>query len=242
MKRFFISHKLEEADITHLSDKDSSFAINTLKLNLEDVVEIENYQSIFLAIVTDIEKNSVEVEIREMVEEKDVLDGIDITIIQSLSNDSKFNYFIEKSVELGIDRIVPIESKYSLRTKNKAIKDYGLWRKIIRDAVEQSRTLKNTVIEKPIKITELSIDENCNKICLATENVQTSSLSEYIKGINIKGHFVIAIGPEKGWSESDIEIFKKLGFSFIKLEGNMLRTETAGLIIGSIIKYLKGDI
>ncbi len=242
MKRFFVGHKLEEGDITHLSDKDSSFAINTLKLNIEDVVEIENYQSIFLAIVTDIEKSSVEVEIREMIEEKNILDGIDITIIQSLSNDSKFNFFIEKSVEIGIDRIVPIESKYSLRSKNKAIKDYGLWRKIIKDAVEQSRTLKSTIIEKPIKITELAVDENSNKVCLATENVQTSSLSQYVKAVNIKKPFVIAIGPEKGWSESDIEIFKDLGFSFIKLEGNMLRTETAGLVIGSILKYLKGDI
>jgi len=242
MNRFFVSHKLEEGDITHLSDKDSSFVLNKLKLNTEDIVEIENYQSIFLAMITDIQSGSVEVEIREKIEDKDVLDGIDITIVQSLSNDTKFNYFVEKSVELGIDRIVPVESKYSLRSKNKAIKDYGLWKKIVRDAVEQSRTMRNTIIEKPIRLSDLQVGKDENRLCLATENVNPQSLHEYIKGINITKPFVIAIGPEKGWSEADIEVFKNLGFSFVKLEGNMLRTETAGLVIGSILKYLKGDI
>ena len=49
-------------------------------------------------------------------------------------------------------------------------------------------------------------------------------------------------GPEKGWDISDLEIFKELDFEFIKLKGNILRTETTGLVIGSIIKYLKGEI
>jgi len=55
-------------------------------------------------------------------------------------------------------------------------------------------------------------------------------------------NFTVAIGPEKGWSSSDIEVLKNLGFDFIKLRGNILRTETAGLVIVSIIKYLKKEI
>ena len=242
MNRFFVGHTLKEGDITHLSDKDSTFAVNVLNTDIEDIVEIENYDSIFLAIVTDIQKNSVEVEIREKTEDKEKVQGQGITIIQSLSNSSKFNYFIEKSVELGIDRIIPVESKYSLRTKNQAVKDYGLWRKIVKDAKEQSRTLRDTQIDKPIRISELKIEKDSNKICLALENTATVTLSGYIKNIDIDKPFTIAIGPEKGWSEKDINIFKDLGFSFIKLKGNILRTETAGLVISSIIKYLKGQI
>ncbi len=242
MNRFFIGHTIEEGDITHLSDKDSTFVVDVLNLNIEDIVEIENYTSIFLAIITDIQKNSVEIEIKEKVSDKEKIEDSGITIIQSLSNSSKFNYFVEKSVELGIERIVPIESKYSLRSKNQAIKDYGLWRKIIKDAKEQSHTLRDTQIEKPIKISSLVVEKDSNKLCLALENVDTISLAQYIKGINIKKPFVIAIGPEKGWSEKDINIFKELGFSFVRLQGNILRTESTGLVIGSIIKYLKGEI
>lgn len=242
MNRFFVGHTLKEGDITHLSDKDSIFVIDVLKLDIEDIVEIENYTSIFLAIITDIQKNSVEVEIREEIEKKEKLQVSGITIIQSLSNPSKFNYFVEKSVELGIERIFPVESKYSLRSKNQAIKDFGLWRKIIKDAKEQSHTLIDTQIEKPIRIQDLQVEKDSNKVCLSLENVDTVTLSGYIKNIDIQKPFVIAIGPEKGWSEKDINIFKQLGFSFVRLNGNILRTESVGLVIGSIIKYLKGEI
>jgi len=129
-----------------------------------------------------------------------------------------------------------------LLNKNKANKEYGLWRKIVNDATEQSRNIKPTVIEKPINLNSLEINNIENKICLATENVSSKRLNIYLEEIDIKKPFVIAIGPEKGWSSKDIEIFKKLDFKFVKLQGNILRTETAGLVIGSIIKYLKGEI
>ena len=242
MNTFYIKHKVSEQDIVHLSDSDSEFVIRELKLNIEDIVQIETYEAFFLAMITDIEGNSVEIEIREKVKDKENIQGVGITLIQSLVNKSKFNYFLEKSVEIGVDRIIPIESQYSLLNKNKALKEYGLWQKIVKDATEQSRNIKPTSIEKPIKIDELRVEERENKICLATENVKSMTLKEYMKVANINKSFTVAIGPEKGWSSDDIKSFKKLGFSFIKLNGNILRTESSGLVITSIIKYLKGEI
>ncbi len=242
MNRFFIGHPLTEEDIVHLSDKDSAFAIGKLNMKVEDILEIENYQSIYLGTITDINGNSVEVEINRKIEDKEVGSEISITVIQSLSNDSKFNFFLEKAVEIGIDRIIPVESKYSLKRKNKAVREYGLWNKIIRDAVEQSRTLKGTMIDRPIYLKDLKLDNDSIKICLATENVPLKGLREYMKGKDLRKQFVIAVGPEKGWAQEDIKYFKDFGFDFVSLEGNILRTETAGLVVGSIIKYLKGEI
>lgn len=244
MNRYFIRHKLSIGDITHLSDSDGEIVKNKTDLDIEDIIEIETYDKIFLAQITDID-SSIEVEILEEIETKGSYESVDITIIQSLSNDSKFNLFLEKSVEIGVERIIPVESKYSLKNRNKALKDTGLWRKIVKDSTEQSRNLKPTIVEKPIKIKDL-LKEKFNKeeikICLATESVDTVLLKEYLNDIDIKKPFVIAIGPEKGWSSSDIEIFEQLDFDFVKLDGNILRTETAGLVIASILKYLKGEI
>jgi 16S rRNA (uracil1498-N3)-methyltransferase len=244
MNRYFIRHKLSIGDITHLSDSDGEIVKNKTDLDIEDVIEIETYDKIFLAQITDID-SSVEIEILEEIESKERMDSVDITVIQSLSNDSKFNLFLEKSVEIGVDRIIPVESKYSLKNRNKALKDTGLWRKIVKDSTEQSRNLKPTIVEKPIKIKDL-LKEKFNKedikICLATESIDTILLNEYLKDIDIKKSFVVAIGPEKGWSSSDIEVFEQLDFDFVKLNGNILRTETAGLVITSILKYLKGEI
>jgi len=246
MQKFFIRHKLSVGDITNLSDSDSELIIKEGKHNIEDVLEIETYEKRFYGQITDITKSSVEVQIVEDLGERQSEYTPSITIIQSLSNDNKFNYFIEKSVEIGIERIIPIQSKYSLKTKAKAIKDTGYWNKLVKDAVEQSRNIFPTIIKRPIRINELKkYNLPGIRICLSTESagVEPKSLKETLKGRSINSEPIqIAIGPEKGWSSSDIEIFKELDFQFVKLKGNILRTETTGLVIGSIIKYLKGEI
>jgi 16S rRNA (uracil1498-N3)-methyltransferase len=245
MQKFFIRHKLKVGDITNLSDSDSELIVKEGKHNIEDVIEVETYGKHFYAQITDISKNSVEVQIVEDLGKRETEYIPSITIIQSLSNDTKFNYFIEKSVEIGIERIIPIQSKYSLKTKAKAIKDTGYWNKLVKDAVEQSRNIFPTIIERPIRINKLKkYDLEGIKICLSTESagVKPQDLKEFLKDEDLSKPVHIAIGPEKGWSSSDIKIFKELGFEFIKLKGNILRTETTGLVIGSVIKYLKGEL
>ena len=244
MQKFFIPHKLQLGDITHLSDSDSELVISQNILEIEDLIEVETYEKIFIGQITDITTGSVEIEIVEEKGERTNKIKPSVTIVQSISNDSKFNYFLEKSVEIGLGRITPIESKYSLKNKNKALKNYGLWNKIVKDATDQSRNPYPPVLDKPIKIKELEKQDfkDSINICLATENVNPIFLDEYLKQKDTNQNFVIAIGPEKGWSSSDIDVFQKLNFDFIKLRGNILRTETAGLVIGSIVKYIKGEI
>jgi 16S rRNA (uracil1498-N3)-methyltransferase len=245
MQKFFIRHKLKVGDITNLSDSDSELIIKEGKHNIEDVIEVETYEKHFYAQITAISKGSVEVQVVEDLGKRETEYIPSITIIQSLSNDTKFNYFIEKSVEIGVERIIPIQSKYSLKTKAKAIKDTGYWNKLVKDAVEQSRNIFPTIIERPIRINKLKkYDLEGIKICLSTESagVKPQDLKEFLKDKALSKPVHIAIGPEKGWSSSDIEIFKKLDFEFIKLKGNILRTETTGLVIGSVIKYLKGEL
>lgn len=245
MQKFFVKHKLSVDDITHLPDSDSRNIIEKGELHIEDYIEIETYERRFLSQITDIQKNSIEIHIIEDLGERESDFVPSITIIQSLSNDSKFNFFIEKSVEIGIEKIIPIESRYSLKSKNKAIKDTGFWNKLVKDATEQSRNIFPTIIERPMYIKELSnfkFEKNSIRICLATEVDSSKYLDEYIQNKNLKVPVYIAIGPEKGWDISDMDIFQKNKFDFVRLRGNILRTETTGLVIGSILKFLKGEI
>ena len=243
MQKFFIRHKLSINDVTNLSDSDSELIISEGNLGIQDIVKIETYEKVFYAQITDITSSSVEIQIVEDLGERETEYIPSITIIQSLSNDTKFNYFIEKSVEIGIEKIIPIQSKYSLKTKAKAIKDTGYWNKLVKDAVKQSRNIFPTIIERPIRINEL---EKYNfdgiKLCLTTESKDSEYLNYILEKTDLSKPVYIAIGPEKGWSSSDLKIFEELNFQFVKLKGNILRTETTGLVIGSIIKYLKGEI
>ena len=244
MQKYFIRHKLKEGDYTFLSDSDSEIALAKKLLKIEDLLEIETLDKKFIAQVVDIKPASIEVEIIKELGARDTDYKPSITIIQSLSNNSKFSYFIEKSVELGIERIIPVESEYSLRKAKDALKDAEYWDKLIKDATEQSRNVFPTNIDNPIIIRDLK-KYNFSKyerICLSTENINNTSLKDFINNSKLSKPFVIAIGPEKGWSSSDLYILKSMNFNFVSLKGNILRTETTGLVISSIIKYLKNEI
>ncbi len=242
MSNYFIPHKLKVGDITHLSDKDSEFVISKKLFKIEELIQVSNLNGIFWARVTNIGKTSVEIEIVEKISDvKLKKDNFSITVIQSISNDVKFNFFLEKAVEVGVNKIVPIESRYSLLPKKKAIKKFATWKKIIQDAKEQSRNPYDIEIEKPIHIKNLERIGSKYKLCFATETKKPLSLKNALSKKEPNSNFTIAIGPERGWSVCDLEIFEKLNFEFVKLNGNILRTETTGLVIASILNFRAGN-
>ncbi len=240
MRTYFIPHKIKVGDITHLSDKDSEFLISENVLNVEDPVNIESLEGTFVGIITDIDKTSVEIEIKEKVSGVKTKEDFSITIIQSILADSKFNFFIEKSVEIGVHNIIPVESKYSTISKNKSIKRFGTYKKTIAQAKEQSRNPNEIKIEKPINLKSLEGLNVKHKICLATEVEDAVSLEKSLSEKEPNSSYAIAVGPERGWGVSDIKVFRELGFEFVKLKSNILRTETAGLVISSILNFKAG--
>ncbi|MBI2357194.1 RNA methyltransferase [Candidatus Dojkabacteria bacterium] len=247
MYKYYIPHELKVGDITHLADNDSEFAISS-GVKVEDAITVETYKSVFHALVTDISKRSVEVEIVEKVEDRkaeDIQTLKGVTIIQSISSPKKFGFFLEKCVEIGIENVIPLLSDLCIVDKRDFEKEMGLYRKIISDATEQSRNPKPTNIFDVMSISDLSpiLDKDSVRICLATENTDSKNIAQIVTQKYISDRSIyIAIGPESGWSVNDINEFKKNAFQFVELKGNILRTETAGLVIGSIVKFSRGEI
>lgn len=241
MQNYYIPHKLKEGDITHLADNDSLFAIND-GLREEDIINIQAPNGIFQAIVTFIEKKSIEVQILKLLSElKSEYSGI--TIIQGISNSSKFGLFLEKITEIGIDNIIPIQSDLCLIDTIKFNKEVGLYEKIIKDACEQSRNPSTPNLEKAIQLKNLKqniLGANSLKLCFITENITSQNLK--LLKVEKRDSIIMAFGPESGWSLDDINIFKKLGFKFIKLKGNILRTETTPIVVTSIIKFIQNKL
>jgi 16S rRNA (uracil1498-N3)-methyltransferase len=241
MKRYFIPHRLQSGDIVHLSDEDSEIIIENNLHDLEDLIEISNLEKIFLATITNIQKASVEVEIIKELKNSDIQqNNFHITLIQSLSDDSKFTFLLEKAVEIGIHRIIPIESQYSSQSKKRCGKKYNTWRKIVQDAREQSRNSFPVDLEHPIRLKDLKDIHSKHRICLSTEVTTTKTLENTLKKKDEKNSYAIAIGPEKGWSSSDLKVFENLNFEFSRLGKNILRTETGGLVIASILNFRAG--
>lgn len=238
MHKYYIPHKLSIGDITNLSDSDSELINSQQLYKIEDMIEIETPDSFFLAQVTNIDPSSVEIEIiDEQERESKPSTKKTITLLQSLSNDRKFELVLEKATEIGVSEIIPFESKYSLLKQKNALKKVKKWNEIIRDAAEQSRNKYPPILHSPVKLSTLKLNQQPNetRLCLATEQVDSEELAKAIKTKSSK--VTIAIGPERGWDSSDLRYFQTNSFKFVSLPGNILRTETAAIVVSALLKY-----
>lgn len=246
MNKYFIRHKLSVGDITNLSDQDSERIISAGELREGDFVLLDTLEGVFKGQIAYIDTASVEVEVfseSDREPESTGIEGQSLSIIQSVIPDGKFEFFIEKAVELGVNEIIPAHTEYSLMSWRKARSKHNEWVAILKKAVEQSRSKESPIIQHTNKLETLEFNELAEgelRLCLATENVRAMKLSRVLKN-NEFTKLIVAVGPEKGWHSEELEFFKQNGFQFVTLGERILRTETVGLAIASVYQFIKGE-
>ncbi len=144
-------------------------------------------------------------------------------------NNDRYEWFVEKVTELGVDRIVPVIGEHSERKVYKTERA----RKIVLSAVKQSLKAKLPAIDEPLTVKEFI--KSCKESdalkliawCFEGETPRVSvlkALTEY-KGKNI----IIMIGPEGDFSEQEGQLAVSCGFVPVHLGMSRLRTETAAV-------------
>jgi len=201
-----------------------------------------------LCNIENISNENILCKIKEKVEEK-VEANIKVTIFQGLPKADKMEYIIQKSVELGVYDITPVEMKRCIVKLNEKDKNKKIdrWQKISEVAAKQCG---RDIIPKVNNI--INIENVCDLIqkydivLVAYENEKENTLKEQIKNIkeniiknknNIKTKIGVLIGPEGGIDIKEIEKMKENDAKIITLGKRILRTETVALNILSIIMY-----
>jgi len=152
--------------------------------------------------------------------------------ISPLKNTDRFEWFIEKAVEIGVDIITPIICE---RTEKPGIKRERL-EKIIITAMKQSYKTCKTTLNEAVQVTDFINNSLDGKRLIAhcDEGVKKNISEIYKRGENC----TIMIGPEGDFSKSEIEKAIAAGFSPISLGNSRLRTETAGIAACHSIYFL----
>jgi 16S rRNA (uracil1498-N3)-methyltransferase len=144
--------------------------------------------------------------------------------ISPLKNPERFEWFIEKSVEIGVDEITPLICR---NTEKQAIKEERINNLII-SAMKQSLKTTRTILNNPITFNEFishSSDEkrliaHCNDSFIRIKITDACTKNDKV---------LILIGPEGDFSEEEIRRASDSGFVNIHLGTSRLRTETAGI-------------
>jgi len=170
---------------------------------------------------------------------------LSIILYQCLPKSDKMELIIQKCTELGVKEIVPVISSRTIvkMEDDKRDKKLERWNKIARESAKQSNRAYVPIVRPPLNF-EKALEEisELDLGIIPWEKENGNGLKHVLrdrKGVRDIG---IMIGPEGGFSNEEVDKARKCGLISVTLGPRILRTETAGFVIVSIVMYEIGDM
>jgi 16S rRNA (uracil1498-N3)-methyltransferase len=171
----------------------------------------------------------------ELGEEVPVAAPAVITLLLAVFKFDRMEWAIEKCTELGVSRIVPVlAQRTDTHLAAASLKRAERWRRLAVQAAEQSRRSAAPEIEAPRKLQEVISLPGNPRIVLAESERQTS-LRDALSANQSPTEVVLAVGPEGGWTEDELQLFDKAGWIRATLGSTILRAETAAIAATAIV-------
>ena len=215
---------------------------NVLRMRPGEEVAVSNgidgkeYRCGILAL----EEDCVRLELRFIKE-----DGVElpakIYLFQGLPKADKMELIIQKAVELGVYEIIPMATARAVvkLDQKKAAAKVKRWQAISESAAKQSKRLLIPEVKEPVKFSEaLKLASDLDVRLIPYELAEgMDGTRRIIQSVKPGQSVAVFIGPEGGFEEAEVELAKEAGFQAITLGRRILRTETAGMTVLSILMY-----
>ena len=225
--RLFYSKSLSLNLTDKLDKSQSHYVSKVMRLKEKEVFSLFNSSGEWEAKILNITKSIVEFNVTKQLRQKE--NTKDLWLAFSPIKSNYFNFMIQKATELGVTKFLPIIFE---RTIVRKINKERL-EKVIIEAAEQSNRITVPSIEDPQKLKSFLN----NDIDLIFTDLNTANTKIDLKKLTTKPTCVI-IGPEGDFSEQEREeILKFNGVQSVKINENILRSETAVISALSIINY-----
>lgn len=230
MHRFFLPDLIMDVAEFHLPEDESKHACRVLRLKTGDSIEVVNGNGLLVIgeIIDDhVKKTRIKV-IESYLEAKEK-QHIHIAIAPTKNMD-RFEWFLEKATEIGVDEITPL---LTANAERKVIKMERL-EKVIISATKQSKRLFKPLLNPMTTFNDFlnTTSEAFIAHCEDMDNKNNLNVAE------INDNFTLLIGPEGDFSVNEIQHALKKGYKPVSLGANRLRTETAGVYAVTVAKIL----
>lgn len=195
-----------------------------LRARIGQEFDISTGSDVRLARITSISPDRIEFELGEIIPSAATTQ---VTLALSIFKFDRMEWAIEKCTELGAARIIPVIAR---RTEPHlaaaAAKRVERWKRIAQPAAEQSRQVSPPEIASPVKLKDAVALSASTRIVLSEIEEQTT-LKEALQSHG--EDIVLALGPEGGWTECELDLFRNAGWISASLGNTILRAETAAI-------------
>lgn len=163
---------------------------------------------------------------------------------QAMPKGAKMDLIVAKCSELGLTALVPLYTERTVARyiSKRADEKLGRWQRISEAAAKQCGRQTLLEIRQPMTLAQFCVDYQSaplKLICWTKESQQ--SLRHCVAQWNGQPPVVALVGPEGGWSDREIAVARVHGFHTAHLGPLTLRTETAAIVVTSLLRYQLGD-
>ena len=242
MHHFFVEPSQIQGNHIFIDGPDVNHIRNVLRMNPGEEVNVTDGsgEKGYRCAIASIGEDKVELNIM-WAQEKGMELPSKIYLFQGLPKSDKMELIIQKAVELGVYEIIPMATARAVvkLDQKKAAAKVKRWQAISESAAKQSKRLLIPEVKEPVKFSEaLKLASDLDVRLIPYELAEgMDGTRRIIQSVKPGQSVAVFIGPEGGFEEAEVELAKEAGFQAITLGRRILRTETAGMTVLSILMY-----
>ena len=230
MQRYFAKEKIEKEFI--LEDGDIHHITHVMRMNTGNHIEVVYENTLYECEINF--NNGLNIKQIKTIENLNKNTGL--VLIIPVLKEQKMDLVLQKATELGVYKIIPIiTERCVVKTDGKEEKKLERWKKIVKEASEQSKRLSVPIIDKIRVIDELDFNDGVKLVCSTQEKVK--KIKKVMQSFKKCAKMYIVVGPEGGLTTKEENKLNDKGFISVSLGERILRVETVPLFILSIIIY-----
>lgn len=246
MRRFFVDESVGTHGTVAITGAEARHIATVLRMEPGDrIVLLDKGGSRFLAVIKELTRRHVLVDIEKPLCAPDP-SPVRITLCQALLKSNPMDLLIEKTSELGVDRILPYIAE---RSVVKAVGERGHgkvrhWQEIAQSAAKQADRARPAEIG-PLQSFHETIEGLCKESALKIllwEREETRTLKDLFRSGSAAPEILALVGPEGGFTEREVKRAAQAGFVPVSLGRRILRAETAAITLVAILQYEWGDL
>lgn len=241
VSRIYQSIDLNIGSVVHLDQQASHHLMTVLRVKIGDKITVFNGQGgEYLSVITQMNKKQVIAQVTDF-NDRDSESPLELYLAQGISRGEKMDYTIQKAVELGVKKIIPLLTERCTvkLDEDRRIKRFQHWQSIIISACEQSGRNRIPELLMPMSLekswTCMKADWNFVLSPVATAQLKNQPVQK-------QQSVLLLIGPEGGLSEVEIQLATQQGYLPLNLGPRILRTETAAVAAITALQCCFGDM